>query len=111
MKRMIEFPLEDGNTILVEVDEDDNAGGLVKASRSGETVEKARQTFEQALDKIKPAASAIIQKLRSLHDAPDEIEVEFGLKLNAESGAFIAAAGIEANYTVTLKWKKTPESK
>jgi len=67
---------------------------------------RAGQTFEAALDKIRPAAQAIIQKLRALHDPPDEIEVEFGLKLNAQAGAFIAAAGTEANYRVTLTWKR-----
>jgi len=55
---------------------------------------------------IRPAAQTIIQKLRALHDPPDEIEVEFGLKLNAQVGAFIAAAGTEANYKVTLTWKR-----
>ena len=32
--------------------------------------------------------------------------VEFGLKLSAESGIVVAAAGIQANYTVTLEWTK-----
>lgn len=106
MKRLIEFPLEDGTSILVEVDEPETESGIVKASRGGDAIAKAHQTFEAAMDKVKPAASAIIAKLRSLHDAPDEVEVQFGLKLSADSGAFIASAGFEANYTVTLKWKK-----
>ncbi|MGH2593215.1 MAG: CU044_2847 family protein [Anaerolineae bacterium] len=41
-----------------------------------------------------------------MHDAPDEVGVEFGIKLNAEAGAFVALAGAEANYKVTLKWTK-----
>lgn len=106
MKHLIEFPLEDGTTILVEVDEPEPEGGLVRAARPGEVVARAQQSFEQSLDKVRPAAAAIIKKLRGLSDPPDEIEVEFGLKLSAEAGAIIAAAGIEANYTVTLKWKK-----
>jgi NTP-dependent ternary system trypsin peptidase co-occuring protein len=104
MKRYIEFPLEDGTTILVEVDEPED--GIVKASRGGEIVAKAQQTFENAMEKVKPAASAIINKLRGLSDAPDEVEVQFGLKMSAEAGAIVAAVGMEANYTVTLKWKK-----
>jgi hypothetical protein len=106
MKRLIEFPLEDGTTILVETDAPEEPGP-VPAMRGGPaTPERARQTFEAALDKIRPAAQAIIQKLRALHDPPDEIEVEFGLKLNAQAGAFVAAAGTEANYKVTLTWKR-----
>jgi hypothetical protein len=107
MKRLIEFPLEDGNTMLVEVEEPEH-GGLVKASRAGEAIAKAQQTLEKALEKVQPAAQFVIQQLRKLHDSPDEIQVAFGLKLSAEAGAVLASAGAEANYTVTLKWNKEP---
>ncbi len=30
----------------------------------------------------------------------------FGLKMNAEAGAVIASGGVEANYKVTLTWKR-----
>ncbi len=104
MKRLVEFPLEEGGTILVEVEMPEGAG-MVPAAR-GEVVQRAQQTFEAALEKVRPAAQAIIKKLRALHDPPDEIEVEFGLKMSAETGAVIAAAGVEANYKVTLTWKR-----
>lgn len=112
MKRLIEFPLENGDSILVEVDEAEE-GTLVKAALTSEVVAKAQQTFEQALEKVKPASSAIIKKLRNLSDPPDEITVAFGLKLSAEAGAVVASASADANYTVTLKWKKksSPEEK
>ncbi len=41
MKRLIEFPLDDGTSMLVEVEEPEE-GGLVKASRAGEVITKAR---------------------------------------------------------------------
>ena len=106
MKRLIEFDLEDGGSIVVEVDEPEAPGGVMRAARPGEVMEKAHQSFEAALDRIRPAASTIIKKLRGLHDPPDEVEVEFGLKMSAEAGAVVAAAGAEANYKVTLTWKR-----
>ncbi len=106
MKHLIEFGLEDGSTILVEVEETDGAG-VVPAGRGGKVVQRARQSFEAALDKLRPAAQALIGKLRSLHDPPDEIEIEFGLKMNAEAGVLIAAGNAEANYKVTLTWKRS----
>ena len=106
MKRLIEFPLQDGGTMVVEVDEPEPTGGVVKAARPGEVAEKAKETLEDALEKIKPAAQSIITKLRDLHDQPDEVAVEFGIKLSAAAGAFIASAGVEANYKVSLKWTK-----
>jgi hypothetical protein len=106
VKRLIEFPLEDGGSIVVEVDEPEPEGGVVRAARPGEIAAKAGQTFETALDRIRPAAGAIITKLRGLSDPPDEMTVEFGLKMSAEAGALVAAAGAEANYRVTLKWTR-----
>lgn len=106
MKRLIEFPLENGGSILVEVDEPRADGGTMRSARPTEIVEKAKQTFETALEKIRPAASAIITKLRDLSEPADQIGVEFGIKLSAEAGVVLASAGVEANYTVTLTWKR-----
>jgi hypothetical protein len=118
MKRLVEFPLQNGGTMLIEVDEPERysetttRGSVSKAIRpGGEIVENAGKTFEEALEKIKPAAQCIIDKLRELHDAPDEISVEFGIKLSAEAGAFVASVSLEANYKVALKWVKTRPQK
>lgn len=109
MKHLVEFPLEGTEqNILVEVDTPESAG-VVRASRVSNAIAQAHITFEQAMDKVKPAASVIIAKVRSLHDSPDEVEVQFGLKLDADCGAFVASASVEANYSVTLKWKKEAE--
>ncbi len=106
MKRLIEFPLEGGGSIVVEVEEPEGLG-TVPVSRKGAGVpERAQKSFEEALEGIRPAAQVLIAKLRGLHDPPDEIEVEFGLKMNAEAGAIVAAAGVEANYKVKLTWKR-----
>ena len=105
MKRLIEFPLEDGTSLLVEVDESEEEGLTRVSRRDPGIIERAQQTLEQSLDRVRPAAQYIIEKLRALSDSPDEIEVQFGLKLNAGSGV-ILSAGAEANYTVRLKWVK-----
>lgn len=104
MKRLIEFTIDDGTTMTVEVDELER-GGLAPAARPGEMITRAQISFEDALEKMRPATTILIKKLRSLPDQPDEIGVEFGLKLTAEAGAVLASAGAEANYKVILKWK------
>ncbi|MEK6320542.1 MAG: CU044_2847 family protein [Acidobacteriota bacterium] len=105
MKRLIEFPIEDGSTILVEVDEPE-AEGTVRVARLGEIAERASQSFESALEGIRPAASAIVAKLSDLRIPPDQVGVEFGLKFGAKAGAFFASADTEANFKVTLTWKR-----
>jgi hypothetical protein len=102
VKRLIEFELAEGGTVVVEVDDEET--GLERAARPGEIAEKAGQTFESALDRIKPAAEAILQRLSGLAKSPDEIQVEFGVKLSGKLGAVIASVDAEATYKVTLKW-------
>ena len=88
MKHLVEFPLEEGGSIVVEVDEPETSG-TVRAAR-GDTLAKARETLEDALDKVLPAAKSIVEKLRSLDNKPNEIEVTFGIRLNTSLGAVIA---------------------
>lgn len=106
MKRIVEFPLENGESILVEVDEpgltDDRIG------LRDEMIQTAKKTFESALDQVKPIANAIMTKVNSLNQPADEVEVKFGIKMSAELGAVIASGNGEVNYEITLKWKREP---
>lgn len=104
--RLVEFPLDQGGSIVVEVDEPGATAGLERAGRPGEIVERASASFGAALEHIKPAAAEIIAKLRSLVDAPDEVAVEFGVKLNGKLGiAVVAATEAEANFKVVMTWR------
>ncbi len=109
MKQLVEFPLEDGSKIYVEVDEPESEGMVTQVADGERTIQKAKQSFESALDQVKPVANAVISKLRDLCESPDEISVEFGIKLSAETGVVLASAGIETNFKVALKWQKEKE--
>src|SRR5690348_8916274 len=102
MKRLVEFPLESGGNVVVEIDEVE-AGGPSRAGR-GNTVEIAKETLEDALNKVLPVTKSVVEKLRSMEKVPDEIEVTFGVKLSTVAGAVIASASAEANFGVTLRW-------
>ena len=105
MKRLVEFPLDDGGSILVQVDEPES-GGTVRAGRE-DTIEKAKETFEDALNRVLPAAKSVVEQLRSMGSKPDEIEVSFGINLSTQAGAFIASATAAANFGVTVRWTGT----
>jgi hypothetical protein len=108
VKRLVEYQLEGGGVVLVEVDEDDLgalADDLVPASSPGEVIAKAGQSFDQALGTIKTVASAAAAQVRSLADPPDEASIEFGITLTGGVNAVIASAGTEATLAVTLTWK------
>lgn len=106
MKRLIQFPLEDGSYILVEIEESEPEESVGRIGRQEDILQKTEQTFETALDRIKPIANTIISKLRSLNQPADEVEVKFGIKMNAAAGAIIASASVEGNYEITLKWNQ-----
>jgi len=53
MSRYVQFDLSDGSTVVIESDEPD--GGVVKAGL-GEVAERARETFEQAVENARNAA-------------------------------------------------------
>ena len=107
MKRLVEFPLVQGGSVLVEVD--DPPGGPVMRGIGKDRsalVEKADETFEEATAAVTPAASSLIARLRLLDDPPDEVGIEFGVQLSAQTGAFIASVAAEANFKVSMTWRR-----
>jgi Trypsin-co-occurring domain 1 len=107
VKRIVEFPLESGESILIEVDEPiaDDRMGL-----RDQVVGKAQQTFESALDKVKPITNVIMTKLRDIKQPADEVEVKFGIKISAGLGAVVASGSAEVNYEITLKWNRESQN-
>jgi Trypsin-co-occurring domain 1 len=105
MKHLIEFPLEEGGSIVVEIDEPET-GGTVRAGRE-DKIEQARETFEDALNKVLPATKTVVEKLRNMVSKPDEVEVTFGVNLSTMAGAVIASASAAANFGVTVRWTGT----
>jgi hypothetical protein len=97
-KQLVTYVFE-GTEVLVEVDEPVQ-GDIVPAGMS----DKIDRTFDSAFNQIKPAITEVIDKLSSL--GSQSVSVTFGIKLSAKAGAFIASAGVEANFSVTLTWQK-----
>lgn len=67
-------------------------------------VAQAQETFEQALDHVKPVAAAVVSKLKDL--GPKATEIKFGIKLTADAGAIFTSVGGEVNFEITVKWSK-----
>jgi Trypsin-co-occurring domain 1 len=107
MAYVMEVPVEAGGRMLVQIPEDELPGALELASlRPGEVVARASESVEAAIDQIKPAVNAVATRLKAM--AADEVTVEFGIVLGAETGAVIAKGTAEVHFTVTLSWKQEP---
>jgi hypothetical protein len=102
MAYLVEFPIGEGDTITVEMDDDQLAGFTPASVQPGAIVATATDSFETAIDRLMPAMRAISDRLKRL--APDEITLAVGVKVTAAAGVIVAKASGEANFTVTLKW-------
>jgi len=101
--RRIEFPLESGGTIVVE---GSGTPAVGPAGRAG--IERAAATLRQSLGPVVDAASDVLDAFRSLPRKPDDIEVRFGVTLDAKFGAILAAGSAGVQLEVTLRW--SPDS-
>jgi hypothetical protein len=108
MGRLIEFASANGGTVVVEVAEGPGTGVTTRGMNPAAIIDRAGQSFEDALGRIQPAVQGVIDQMLSLAHRPDEVCVEFGMDLHAEAGAIIAAASTTANFTVILTWRDTP---
>lgn len=105
MADLVEFKLGDGSSVLIET-ETVSGRPVTRGGRATEMISKADQTFEQALRRVGPTSAAIVERFRDLSQQPDEIEIEFGVKVNAEAGAIIAKTSGEANFRIAVRWKR-----
>lgn len=104
MGYLVQVPLEGGGTLTLQAPDDDVPGELeLAAVPPGEVVVRTAKTLERALDELQPALASMLSRLVAL--APQEVTVEFGIMLGAESGIVVAKGKGEVHFTVTLGWK------
>jgi hypothetical protein len=107
MPELAQFPLNGGGVLVVEVDPADSPiKRVMRGADPQAAIATANATFESALHTVRSAAEGILAQLRMLTQPPDEVVVEFGVKMSAETGAIIAKASTEANFKINRTWKK-----
>lgn len=106
MNGVVEVPLADGGSVLVEVDDAD--GPVVRGRGRGgsSALPSVTEPFEEVVAGLGPITRALISQVQSMADSPSEIEIGFGVKLSAEAKVIIARAAGEANFRVALKWSR-----
>jgi hypothetical protein len=98
----VRFKLASGGSVVAEMDE---VPGVSRAGRQDALI-TAQRTLEGALTEVRDAAAATIAQFQDMARKPDEVEIEFGVKLNAEAGAIIARTGMEGHFQVTVRWSR-----
>jgi Trypsin-co-occurring domain 1 len=98
---VMRIPLNDKESVLVEVDP---VPGLERAGRTADMLRDASQSLENALVQVRDAAAAAVARFMEMPRRPDELELKFGIKLDAQAGAVIARTGVSGHFEVKLKW-------
>lgn len=110
MAYLVELPIgsADGGPEVVRVEIEQAADGLVQVARPGQVVARATRSMGEMLAGVRPVAQDFVNGFRGMVHAPDEIGIEFGLSLSAEADVVISSTAAQANFKVTLTWRRTP---
>jgi hypothetical protein len=108
---LVEVPLgEENQSVWIEVAPSEVGAGIELVSDdSGRAVARLGRTLEASLEPVQAFVSTTIDQFRRAKHAPDEMRVEFSLKLGGETGFVFAKGTGEAVMTVTASWSKRPE--
>lgn len=99
MTEFVKFTLDDGSVVVFESASDNNLvsprGGTAGIADGGSLMSRLQGVAE--------AAEQVAATLRS-RLKPDDVSLEFGLKVSGEMSWFFAKAHSEGNIKVTLTW-------
>jgi hypothetical protein len=101
MDQLLQFESASG-AVLVEVADDEP--GIERAARVDEVVVKGNASLGGAMEQVRAFANAALDKMSNLAQQPEQIEIQFGIRLNAEAGAVIARTQAEGHLQVKLTW-------
>ena len=100
---MHEISIDSSAPILVEIEP--LAGVATEVSATDLIQEGSEKAINDAMNTIYNTATRINRTIKALEVKPDQVEVEFSIKIVAEAGAIIAKTSGEANFKVKLTMK------
>jgi hypothetical protein len=71
--------------------------------------EKSNKAFDKAMTTIQNVAGRVNSAVQKIESRPNHVEIEFGIKFDAEVGVIVAKASMEASLNATLTWDQ-PET-
>jgi NTP-dependent ternary system trypsin peptidase co-occuring protein len=101
LTELLRWATEQG-PIVVEIDS--HEAGFNSVGRPGEVIRDVSGRFEDSLSNVRHAAVSALEAFQDKTLNPDNIEIELGVKINAEAGAVIAKTAFEGHMIVKLSW-------
>lgn len=72
--------------------------------------ERSVIAMDKAMDIIQNMSDRINSKVKEMEGSPDNIDIEFGIKFDAEIGIILAKSSLEASLNIKLNWKNLNKS-
>lgn len=94
----------DAGSVLFEVTDATTAGPQRVTRDGGNVIAHLDERLDTALAAVRPAAATVLHTFTEL--APGEVEIEFGLTVDAQAGAVIAKTGVAGHFTIKLTWTR-----
>ena len=108
MEKLLELTTSSGSSLFVEVKEAAPTTAMRGGIDGDRSIFTDTKKLENALAPLKDFSNDMINSLKQLIHAPDETVIEMGLKFSAKAGLIITSIDSEANFKISLKWKKEP---
>lgn len=108
MGYLVEVPVggADGPADVVRVQIEQAEDGLVQVARPGQVVARASRSLRDMVAGVRPVAESFVEEFRGMVHAPEEVCIEFGITLSAEADVVISSTSAEANFKVSLTWRR-----
>lgn len=105
MSKLIKIPLSENSFIYIESCDmrAGDADPMFAPASSSNVLEKSRKYFDDVLNQIREFSSGFSESMKNISD---EVEIEFSVKVGADSSIIISSLNTEACITVKLKWQK-----
>lgn len=96
----------DDQLIIIELQPNSIRGTQDVSINIENIASRSEQALSRALGSIRGLAERLNDSLSMVDESsrPDEVKIEFGLKLTTDASALVVNSGAEGQFTVTLKW-------
>lgn len=99
------FVLDERLPVLVEFEPTQDQPVLSEAAQT----QASAQAINSALNSVRNVAKMVSEAMSGLPNSPSQMDVKFGLRLDASGKAFVVESGDAASIAVTLTWTpRTP---
>ncbi|MBF8189644.1 hypothetical protein ITP53_28705 [Nonomuraea sp. K274] len=104
MSYYLRMPVDGAEPVVIEVTAEED--GMVRAARPGTVIDRIDESVQAAVERLRPAVTAVAETFARLPMGPKEVSVEFAVKFTAEAGAVIASTAAEGSFQVTVTWER-----